>query len=120
MKAPIPKALKERLTPAAQRLSGLIRDFEWTWTKAVVFSVGFSFAILISMAVIPSWWLYYADQRLDGWEPGIEVGARIAPLPHVFIDVGGWWKLVRIEDPMQRKQPGDVESKLVVAVGIGW
>lgn len=58
--------------------------------------------------------------RLDGWEPGIEVGARIAPLPHVFIDVGGWFKLVRIEDPMQRKQPGDVESKLVVAVGIGW
>lgn len=60
------------------------------------------------------------NQRLDGWEPGIEVGARISPLPHVFIDVGGWWKLVRIEDPMQRKQPGDVESKLVVAVGIGW
>lgn len=60
------------------------------------------------------------NQRLDGWEPGIEVGARISPLPHVFIDVGGWFKLVRIEDPMQRKQPGDVESKLVVAVGIGW
>ena len=60
------------------------------------------------------------SQRLDGWEPGIEVGARISALPHVFIDVGGWFKLVRLEDPMQRKQPGDVESKLVVAVGIGW
>ena len=60
------------------------------------------------------------NQRLDGWEPGIEVGARISALPHVFIDVGGWFKLVRLEDPMQRKQPGDVESKLVVAVGIGW
>lgn len=58
--------------------------------------------------------------RLDGWEPGVEIGARIVPVPHVFVDVGGWFKLVRLADPMQIKQPGDIESKLVVAIGIGW
>jgi len=58
--------------------------------------------------------------RLDGWEPGVEVGMRVSALAHVFIDVGGWFKLVRIEDPLQRTRLGDVESKLVVAVGIGW
>ena len=36
--------LKERLEP-------IVRDFEWTWTAAVVFSLGIIFYLLISMAV---------------------------------------------------------------------
>jgi hypothetical protein len=52
--------LKERLEPA-------VRDFEWTWTASVVFSLGVVFFLLISMAVIPSFWLYFADQEL-GWD----------------------------------------------------
>ena len=51
--------LKERLEPA-------VRDFEWTWTAAVIFSLGVVFYLLISMAVVPSFWLYFADQQL-GW-----------------------------------------------------
>ena len=42
-------------------------DFEWTWTNAVVFSLGFSFFCVITMAVIPSFWLYFAEQTL-GWD----------------------------------------------------
>lgn len=59
-------------------------------------------------------------QNLRGWEPGVEIGVRLIPASPVFIDVGGWFKLVTVDDPMQRIRPGDVDSRLVVAVGIGW
>ena len=37
----------------------------------MVFSLGLTFFILITMAVIPSFWLYFADQKLkwDGSGP---------------------------------------------------
>jgi hypothetical protein len=50
-----------------QRVEGFLKTFEWTWTSAVVFSVGITAFLLIGMAVIPSFWLYYADQEL-GWD----------------------------------------------------
>ncbi len=59
-------------------------------------------------------------QRFDGWEPGAEIGARIVPLGPLFVDVGGWFKLVTIDDPTQRLRPGQVDARLVAAVGIGW
>jgi hypothetical protein len=59
-------------------------------------------------------------QRLSGWEPGAEIGMRLRPLEPLFIDVGGWFKLVRLNDPTQRLRPGDLDSRLVVAVGVGW
>ena len=93
MKAPIPKALKERLAPLGERASQLIRDFEWTWANAVVFSVGFTFAILVSMAIIPSAWLYYADQKLDGWD-GSGRGYLIPLLNWIPLD-GLWLNKVR-------------------------
>jgi len=37
-----------------------------TWTKAVVFSLVMWLLAIILLAVIPSWWLYFADQKL-GW-----------------------------------------------------
>ena len=49
-----PKALAE----------AFLRSFEWNWTKAVVFSLGLTFFILISTSVLPSFWLYFADQKL--------------------------------------------------------
>jgi hypothetical protein len=58
--------------------------------------------------------------RLTGWEPGAEIGVRLIPLEPVFIDVGGWFRLVTIDDPMQSIRPGQLDSRLVVAVGIGW
>ncbi len=59
-------------------------------------------------------------QRLTGWEPGAELGVRLIPLGPVFIDVGGWFKLVTIDDPTQSIRPGQVDARLVVAVGVGW
>ena len=56
-----------------QRVSGLkagvedfLRAFEWTWTSAVLFSLAITFFILISTSIMPSFWMYYAEQRI-GW-----------------------------------------------------
>ena len=53
-----------RLAHRKQQVEGVLKTFEWTWTKAVVFSVGLTFFILISTSVLPSFWLYFADQKL--------------------------------------------------------
>ena len=51
------------------RVEDFLKRFEWTWTNAVIFSVGLVFFILITVAVIPSFWLYFADQKLK-WDGG--------------------------------------------------
>jgi hypothetical protein len=55
-----------------------------------------------------------------GWEPGVEIGLRARALGPLFVDVGGWFKLVTVDDPTQRIRPGHLDSRLVAAVGIGW
>jgi ABC-type Fe3+ transport system permease subunit len=56
--------LAQRLARPKARAEGLLKTFEWTWTTAVVFSVGLVFFLLISTSVIPSFWLYFADTQL--------------------------------------------------------
>jgi hypothetical protein len=55
-----------------------------------------------------------------GWEPGAEVGVRLKPLDPLFVDVGGWFKLVTVDDPTQRIRSGQLDARLVLAVGVGW
>jgi hypothetical protein len=62
----IPKGLQERAQPFVKRFETFLRDFEWTWTKAVVASLLLWFIGITALAVIPSWWLYFADETL-GW-----------------------------------------------------
>ena len=57
----------DRVLELRQRVEPRIRDFEWTWTSAVLFAVAFGFFTVISMAVIPSFWTYFAEQTL-GWD----------------------------------------------------
>ena len=52
------------LVRAKERAEPIVKNFEWTWTTAVVFSLGFAFFSVITMAVIPSFWLYFADGTL--------------------------------------------------------
>jgi hypothetical protein len=47
-----------------RRLEGPVRSFEWTWTRAIVFSVLLVNLLLMTAAVMPSFWLYFADQKL--------------------------------------------------------
>lgn len=77
----VPKVLvkgKERAEP-------IVRNFEWTWLTAVLFSLGFAFFSVITMAVIPSFWLYFAEQEL-GWG-GLSGTSDWRPLARDFIAV---------------------------------
>ncbi len=58
--------------------------------------------------------------RISGWEPGAELGLRLRPLEPLFIDVGGWFKLVTVDDPTRSVRPGRVDARLVAAIGVGW
>jgi cobalamin synthase len=60
----VESAKPSRLATAKTRAESFLKTFEWTWTKAVVFSLVLTFAIMITTSVIPSFWLYFADQKL--------------------------------------------------------
>jgi hypothetical protein len=55
-----------------------------------------------------------------GFEPGLDVGVRLLPLGPLFLEVGGRFTLVTMDDQMRRTRQGDVESRLVLAAGLAW
>jgi hypothetical protein len=52
--------------PIVRRTETVLREFEWTWAKAVVFSLVMWILGITFIFLIPSWWLYFAEERL-GW-----------------------------------------------------
>lgn len=60
------------------------------------------------------------SRTLKGWEPGAEFGFRVRPTRHVVMDVGGQFRLVRLGDYRSGQQPGDIDKRLLVTVGVGW
>jgi type II secretory pathway component PulF len=82
MKLPIPKGLQRRLAPLVERGNQFLKAWEWTWTTAMVTSVAIAFFALITLAVIPSFWLYYATNTLR-WQSFWLVKLRDAV-------AGGW------------------------------
>jgi hypothetical protein len=64
MRLPVPKRVQERLAPLVERGQTFLKNWEWTWTRAVVTSMVIAFLMLALTVFIPSWWLYYADQNL--------------------------------------------------------
>ncbi len=72
--------MRERLAKVKERTETFLRDFEWTWTTAVLFSIAFTFFLLITAVVIPSFWMYFAEQKL-GWGGPTDVEAFLkAPI----------------------------------------
>jgi hypothetical protein len=55
------------LQTVKRHVESFLRDFEWSWTSAVLFSLALLFFLLITGAVMASWWMYYAEQKL-GWQ----------------------------------------------------
>jgi len=74
------------LLKAKERTERFLKGFEWTWTKAVVFCLGFGFFAVITMAVIPSFWMYFAEQKL-GWS-GISGTSDWQPLARDAVAMG--------------------------------
>jgi hypothetical protein len=55
-----------------------------------------------------------------GLEPGAELGVRVMLLSDLLIEVGGWARLITFPDPTSRFEEGQVQSRLTLAVGMGW
>jgi hypothetical protein len=68
------------------RIETFLKNFEWTWTSAVVFSLAVVFFLLISTTVMPSFWLYFADQRLK-WDGGSPQVVIFWTIPGVWLQV---------------------------------
>lgn len=66
-----------------ERVEAFLRTFEWTWTTAVVFSLGLVFVLLIFTSVVPSFWLYWADSTLK-WND-------TAPQKLIIFTIDGYW-----------------------------
>jgi len=60
-------AARSPIQTVKRHVEAFLRDFEWSWTSAVLFSLALLFFLLISAAVLPSWWMYYSEQTL-GWQ----------------------------------------------------
>ena len=72
-----------------EQVESFLKTFEWTWTTAVVFSLLLVFFLLITTSVVPSFWLYFADQTLK-WD-----GAAPQQLLWTFNIDGYWLKELR-------------------------
>jgi hypothetical protein len=59
--------MRRRVQPLVERGEAFLRGWEWTWATAFVAGIVISFAAITTMAVIPSWFLYFAEQTL-GWD----------------------------------------------------
>jgi hypothetical protein len=90
----VPQGLQERAAPYVDRFQKFVKDFEWTWTKAVVGAFllwGFG---IVTIVMIPSWWLYFADQTL-GWRETRTCDSGFYAA--VFGEACGFW-LFKIRD----------------------
>ena len=60
--------MQERSAPLVKRAATFVKEWEWTWTRAVIACLVLWFIAIGTLAIIPSFWLYFADQKL-GWRP---------------------------------------------------
>ncbi|MGZ8630446.1 MAG: hypothetical protein ACXWZF_05700 [Actinomycetota bacterium] len=63
-----------------ERVETFLKEFEWTWTTAVVFSLGLVFFLLITTSVLPSFFLYVAEQKF-GWQGPTDIQAALEEVP---------------------------------------
>ena len=110
MRLPIPKVLERRLQPVIDRWNAFLIEWDWTWTKAVLFSLGFWLFTIVSTSVIPSWWLYFAETI--GWNRSFWlaklsdfIGANLVIGPVVTVIVAGYF--IQKQSRKVKGQAGD-------------
>ena len=65
---------KQRAGGVKARIEDFLRTFEWTWTAAVTFALVLTFFLLIASSIMPSFWMYYAEQKI-GWAGPTDIEA---------------------------------------------
>ena len=71
---------KQRAGGIKARIEHFLRSFEWTWTSAVTFALVLTFFLLISTSIMPSFWMYYAEQKI-GWAGPTDLEAALRQVP---------------------------------------
>jgi len=71
---------QQRRSTAKARVEDFLRAFEWSWTLAVTFSLVLVFFLLISTSIMPSFWMYYAEQKI-GWAGPTDLEAAVLQIP---------------------------------------
>ena len=66
--------MQQRTGGFKARAEAFLKAFEWTWTNAVVFSLVLTFFLLISTSIMPSFWMYFAEQKI-GWAGPTDIEA---------------------------------------------
>ena len=71
---------RTRTAGIRSRAEGFVRTFEWNWTNSVLFAMAMVFFILISTSIMPSFWIYFAEQTLD-WKGPTDIEAALNEVP---------------------------------------
>lgn len=58
--------------------------------------------------------------RLRGWEPGLELGVRGGLGRRFVLDLGASTRIITIDDPRSLKRPGQLDTRLVLGLGVSW
>ena len=66
---PLPKPLQKLSAPLIPPIEGILRGFEWNWTKASLAALLLWILAIGTIGVIPSWWLYFATSTLQWTGP---------------------------------------------------
>jgi hypothetical protein len=81
-------SIAKRTQGVRARIEAFVRDFEWTWTNAVLFALALTFFIMISTSAMPSFWMYYAENVL-GWGGPTDLEAFLSGTWIIFDPVLG-------------------------------
>jgi len=54
------------VTLREERVDPFLRSLGWTWAAAVLVGLALMFFTLVFMVIVPSFWMYFAEQKL-GW-----------------------------------------------------
>jgi hypothetical protein len=102
--------LRGRSQDVKHAVEDFLKRFEWTWTNAVLFSLALLFFLVVTTSVMPSFWLYFADQKLK-WN-----GAGAQKL--LFWDVPGTILLILRDAVAMGLATGPIITVLIVAAAM--
>ena len=75
----------KRLEHTKERADAFLKDFEWTWTTAIIASLVITFVTLVLTVFLPSFWTYTAESDF-GWSGPSDIEAFVEAIPKPLVD----------------------------------
>jgi hypothetical protein len=73
-----------------EKVDTFLKEFEWTWTTAVLAAFGFVVFMVAFAVILPSAWVYFAEQKL-GWAGPTDIQATVQSLSHPMAGQPFYW-----------------------------